>query len=773
MSEEEADTMSGLPPRGHWHPGGHRRNGGRAQSVRASGTEKRNILQKVIFTRFLEQRLRQSGGGNAEVVIKDIVADLADGTLLIKIVECLSGKTRVGKPLKPQKMRILQINQAGVALNWVKEQGIDFKCSPEDLVDGQAMFILGMIFKIIIKYMKLDEDDEESADVKEALRLWVLNKVQGYDVGDSEMKTLTRPFHNGLIFCALIHKMRPKLIDFASLDKAKGKDNLELALDVAEKYCNVQRYISVDDISALDELGMVVYVYDWYYGISLLAKQDNAARRIGKLADMTKLHDEMKADFDGQVLSLMDWITKKSGWLAGRDVSNTMAGIKKQLEIFYTYKTEEKAAKLVLQMDIGAVFDNLALRLHNNKRPAYTAPITVEQLEEAFVALAQAEAEASKFMQAEMSRQNNLLRIATRVTSECAQFTEWLQSAQTALAERPAVSTIDEAEMAVESHVVLEEANKANMTLRSATIDKYVTQLVTENYEDAAAMTAAKVAVAGVVDTTNAQSAAKKAWAAAELEAQHKINDALCKAFADAAMDFETWLKSSKDATSKGAALEAQLAAVEAVLADNAAVGKLEAIAGMVERITARQIHINPYTQVTEQDLVSSSKQFTTSCEKRKKLLNDEIRRRDQSGITDEQIKEVNDNFDYFDKDKSGALDKREMRMCLQSLGEEMTPANVKAIIANYDKDGSGSISRDEFREYMLTKIGDTDTAEEILAGFGLLSLDGPAVALEQLEAVVNDLTFKDHHVAYLKQNMAAVEGGLDHVTWTGDVFAR
>ena len=44
----------------------------------------------------------------------------------------------------------------------------------------------------------------------------------GYDVGDGEMKTLTKPFHNGLIFCALIHKMRPKLIDFASLSKANG-----------------------------------------------------------------------------------------------------------------------------------------------------------------------------------------------------------------------------------------------------------------------------------------------------------------------------------------------------------------------------------------------------------------------------------------------------------------------------------------------------------------------------------------------------------------------
>ena len=39
---------------------------------------------------------------------------------------------------------------------------------------------------------------------------------------------------------------------------------------------------------------------------------------------------------------------------------------------------------------------------------------------------------------------------------------------------------------------------------------RYVSQLVDENYEDAAAMTAAKDAVTAVVDATNAQSAGKK-----------------------------------------------------------------------------------------------------------------------------------------------------------------------------------------------------------------------------------------------------------------------
>jgi hypothetical protein len=50
---------------------------------------------------------------------------------------------------------------------------------------------------------------------------------------------------------------------------------LTLALDVAAKYCNVEKYLEPSDIAKLDEVSMIVYLSDWYYGVALLQKQGN------------------------------------------------------------------------------------------------------------------------------------------------------------------------------------------------------------------------------------------------------------------------------------------------------------------------------------------------------------------------------------------------------------------------------------------------------------------------------------------------------------------
>src|SRR5690606_9962813 len=92
----------------------------------------------------------------------------------------------------------------------------------------------------------------------------------------------TKSFHDGLAFCALIHKMRPKLIPYSDLKPEDKLGNLALALDTAAKYCNVEKYLEPSDIAKLDEVSMIVYLSDWYYGIALLQQQDVGARRIGK-----------------------------------------------------------------------------------------------------------------------------------------------------------------------------------------------------------------------------------------------------------------------------------------------------------------------------------------------------------------------------------------------------------------------------------------------------------------------------------------------------------
>ena len=73
----------------------------------------------------------------------------------------------------------------------------------------------------------------------------------------------------------------------------------------------------------------------------------------------------------------------------------------------------------------------------------------------------------------------------------------------------------------------------------------------------------------------------------------------------------------------------------------------------------------------------------------------------------------------------------------------------------------------------MIPRCGDTNTKEEIHDGFKLISLDKEVVLLEQLDVLVNDLSFKDSHVSYLKKEIKAKDAGLDFPTWTEEVFAR
>jgi hypothetical protein len=49
-------------------------------------------------------------------------------------------------------------------------------------------------------------------------------------------------FQNGLAFCALLHRYKPELIDFAQLTDADPKRNLELAFDVAHTQYGVSKY---------------------------------------------------------------------------------------------------------------------------------------------------------------------------------------------------------------------------------------------------------------------------------------------------------------------------------------------------------------------------------------------------------------------------------------------------------------------------------------------------------------------------------------------------
>ncbi|XP_051975501.1 F-actin-monooxygenase mical2b isoform X8 [Xyrauchen texanus] len=97
------------------------------------------------------------------------------------------------------------------------------------------------------------------------LLMWCQKQTQGYrgvDVTD-----LTTSWRSGLALCALIHRQRPDLIDYDSLNKADCAKNNQLAFDVAEREFGIQPVTTGKEMDAErgpDKLIMVLYLSKFF-----------------------------------------------------------------------------------------------------------------------------------------------------------------------------------------------------------------------------------------------------------------------------------------------------------------------------------------------------------------------------------------------------------------------------------------------------------------------------------------------------------------------------
>ena len=58
--------------------------------------------------------------------------------------------------------------------------------------------------------------------------------------------------------------------------------------------------------------------------------------------------------------------------------------------------------------------------------------------------------------------------------------------------------------------------------------------------------------------------------------------------------------------------------------------------------------------------------------------------------ISDDLKKEINEIFDVFDADKSGSIDRRELKVGLRSMGFGVTSADVNRLMEEFDKNKHG-----------------------------------------------------------------------------------
>jgi Ca2+-binding EF-hand superfamily protein len=405
--------------------------------------------------------------------------------------------------------------------------------------------------------------------------------------------------------------------------------------------------------------------------------------------------------------------------------------------------------------------------------PAGTAP---KEIDAKFQELEGAETKRSVDLNKELARQLRLHKLHKRFLANADKFSAWASEKASYLATTEPIDNVEPAEDALEvlghynkeyTHVI--SSQLTDLQAMGAEFDK-------ERFEHRGAVNHTLGEFKSKSDELVKASNAKKGRLEAELQKQKDINDKLCVAFATSAKDFLAWLGKKMGTLSDGGGkpLEAQLAEVQAAASDSKdSDSKLQVLAQQEAAVHARNIDVNPHTGVSLADLKAQWTQFLTLLAKKQELLAEQIEEAKRGGLSPEQMEEIHQNFVYFDKDKSGHLNKRELKACLSSLGEESNPAAVQAMLAQYDKDKSGTLTEPEFAEYMKKQMGDSGQQEQLLQSFKYLSYDKDHVLESELTNVVNGKTFKDHHVEYLKGHAKRKGAGLDYVTWTAEAFAR
>ena len=72
--------------------------------------------------------------------------------------------------------------------------------------------------------------------------------------------------------------------------------------------------------------------------------------------------------------------------------------------------------------------------------------------------------------------------------------------------------------------------------------------------------------------------------------------------------------------------------------------------------------------------------------------------------LSEEELDEINENFDHFDNDKNGLLDYQEFTYMVDALGGDMSPDEMHAGFSYIDTDQNGFIDIEEFIDWWSDK---------------------------------------------------------------------
>uniref|UniRef100_F7ACW8 Nesprin-2 n=1 Tax=Monodelphis domestica TaxID=13616 RepID=F7ACW8_MONDO len=246
--------------------------------------------QKKTFTCWINSQLAKH---NPPSVITDLFTDIKKGQVLLDLLEVLSGQQLAREKGSNTFQCRSNIEHA---LTFLKKQSIKLiNIHVTDIAEGNPSIILGLIWTIILhfhieevawtlscNYNQPSLDCVSVVDLspasgpppkkrskaqarwkmsaKKALLLWAQEQCAMH--GSVNVTDFKSSWRNGMAFLAVIHAVRPDLIDMDSVKDRSSKDNLKEAFRIAELELNIPRLLDPEDVDVInpDEKSIMTYV---------------------------------------------------------------------------------------------------------------------------------------------------------------------------------------------------------------------------------------------------------------------------------------------------------------------------------------------------------------------------------------------------------------------------------------------------------------------------------------------------------------------------------
>ncbi|KPM41529.1 Alpha-actinin-like protein 1 [Neonectria ditissima] len=364
-------------------------------------------VQQKTFTKWLNAKLEAR-----DIEVKDLVADLSDGIVLIHLLESLSNES-LGRYASKPKLRVQRFENANLALDFIKSRGIQMtNIGAEDVVDGNRKIVLGLIWTLILRFT-ISDINEEGMSAKEGLLLWCQRKTACYD--EVEVRDFSGSWNDGLAFCALLDIHRPDLIDYDALDKSDHRGNMQMAFDIAHKEIGIPRLLDVEDVCDVakpDERSLMTYIAYWFHAFSQMEKVENAGRRVEKFVNNMQGAWEMQSAYERRMRELIKTIIGQIEQWKLSKFEGTYTDAKAQATEFSAYKRGKKREWVAEKSDLATLLGNIKTKLGTYRLRPYDPPadLSLDVLEKNWTSLSQSEMTRAQLINETIRDIKNALR---------------------------------------------------------------------------------------------------------------------------------------------------------------------------------------------------------------------------------------------------------------------------------------------------------------------------------------------------------------------------